>query len=349
MIAYRTKRKLQSFGIFLLILLLVLVVVWLVWMFWLDRYVVYTRDGAKLLFSQPFRGDGVVAAPPEAPTDYPIYYNDGKQTEEEEDGKLAPLYGYYADVDMLRNDMDTVISQVKKLPPKTAVMIDVKDITGKFYYSTALDWETDSRMDIAAMDELIELLNSQNLYAIARVPAFRDRLYGLANVPDGLYHTSRLYLWMDDNKCYWLNPNREGTLAHLMEIVLELKTMGFDEVVFSDFRFPDTEDIYFPDSKEEALQNAATKLRAACATDEFAVSFVSENGNVFLPEGRTRLYISDTMDAAELGSFAAGLALENPEGRLVFFTESRDTRFEQYGVLHPITGDLIPKSEQNPT
>lgn len=80
------------------------------------------------------------------------------------------MTGYYADASMLRKDMDTVISQIKLLPPETPVMIDVKDISGRFYYSTALDVDTDPKMDIEAMDELIALLQERSLVRHCQAP-----------------------------------------------------------------------------------------------------------------------------------------------------------------------------------
>ncbi len=342
-IPYRTQRRLQNFGIFLLILLLVLAFVWFVWLIWLDRYVVYTRNGAKLDFQLSADSlSGEIASSPEAVPTVPIYFNEGDNQVDSEEP--VQIYGYYADAGMLRNDMDTVIRQVKQLPPETAVMLDLKDISGRFYYSTALGVDTDPRMDIEAVDTLIALLQERNLYAIARIPAFRDRLYGLDHVPDGLYHSSRRYLWMDSSKCYWLNPTKEGTLSYLMEIVSELKALGFDEVVFDEFRFPDTDDIYFDGDRDEALENAALQLKAACATDAFAVSFFTDSAAFPLPDGNTRLYIPD-MEAANLTGFASETGLEDPKTRLVFLTDSRDTRFAEYGILRPITAEIIPQAE----
>ncbi len=47
-IPYRHRRILNRVGIAALILLLVFLVVWLCWVIWLQRYVVYTSNGAKL-------------------------------------------------------------------------------------------------------------------------------------------------------------------------------------------------------------------------------------------------------------------------------------------------------------
>lgn len=348
-ISYRAKRRFQTLGIVTLLLVLILTLVWLVWLLWLDRYVVYDSQGVKLDFSASAEHmNGELALPPPTGETIDIYYNEGSD-EVQQTTELTRMQGFYADAGMLRKEMDLVVSRLQQLPPETPVMLDVKDISGRFYYSTALDAETDPNMDIQAVDAVIELLDKQNLYAIARVPAFRDRLYGLHNVPDGLYHTSGKYLWMDGSRCYWLNPTRDGTMSYLMEIVAELKALGFDEVVFDDFRFPETDQIRFNGDKAEALKNAALQLEAACATKSFAVSFVSNSADFPLPDGRTRLYLKD-IAAADVVTVLEGLVMEDPAARVVFFTDSRDTRFESYSLLRPINSEImdIPQPTEAP-
>ena len=49
-IPYRHKRTLQRIGTVALVALSILLVAWLCWVVWLQRYVVYTSDGARLDF-----------------------------------------------------------------------------------------------------------------------------------------------------------------------------------------------------------------------------------------------------------------------------------------------------------
>ena len=78
---YRTRRFLRGLAIFFLALVLLAVMVWLVWLLWLDRYVVYTSDGAHLDFSQSDNNiSGVPALPPEEDFTVSIYYNEGDNT-----------------------------------------------------------------------------------------------------------------------------------------------------------------------------------------------------------------------------------------------------------------------------
>ena len=98
------------------------------------------------------------------------------------------------------------------VPAGTAVLMDMKNIRGSFYYSTGTGRPLSDSADIDGVDVLIEQLRGSGYYTIARVPALRDREYGLDHTRDGL-PTSGGYLWMDDEGCYWLNPAREGTIT----------------------------------------------------------------------------------------------------------------------------------------
>ena len=49
-LTFTTKRKLQRIGLIAAILIMVLILFWFCWVIWLERYVVYTREGAQLNF-----------------------------------------------------------------------------------------------------------------------------------------------------------------------------------------------------------------------------------------------------------------------------------------------------------
>lgn len=332
---YRTRRALSRLAATLLILLLVAVVVWLVWFVWLDRYVVYTRDGAQFRFDLSAEDDpiGEVAKPPENET-ISIFINSGENSVNTST-ELTQLIGYYADEKAIEEDLAEVRSQIESLPNGTPVMLDMKNIKGEFHYSTGLPSPLAGDVDIAAMDSLIEYLQDRDLYTIARIPAFRDYHYGLNNVSDGIFHSSGGYLWQDDTNCYWLNPERDGTLTYLTQIVNELKELGFDEVVLTDFTIPVSDNIMFSGDRSQVLSAAAAHLTLVCATDRFAVSFVSDAGFA-LPEGRSRLYMTGVA-AADAAATAAATGLADPAIRLVFLTDIHDTRFDDYGVLRPLS------------
>ena len=335
-IPYRTRRVLRNIGIIVLTVIVTAVSAWLIWMLWLNRFVVYTREGAVLNFSssaEDIRGE--IAVPPETKETVAIYYNDGENAINTST-QLSQIYGYYVDSTTLQErDLQEIIDTIKDLPKGSTVLLDVKNIYGEFYYSSAMGPESDE-VDVAAMDGLISYLRTSGIYTVARVSAFCDYHYVLKNDTYGLPHIDGGYIWADDNYCYWMNPDNPGTINYLINIVAELKGLGFNEVVFDQFRFPETDMILYNGDKVESLTNAAATLVANCASETFAVSFISHVGAFTLPTGRTRLYVDDAA-AAQVSTIATDSGLADPGVMLVFITTSKDMRFDEYGVLRPIT------------
>lgn len=333
-IPYRTRRALKRTAVILLIATLVAAVIYLFWFLWLERYVVYTRDQGAILNMElsPEIPLGEEAVPPEKET-VSIYYNEGENAINTSKD-LTQIVGYYADAAAL-NDIAAVEAQVKLLSTGTPVMLDVKDAKGRFFYSSAVSSERSSAVDTAAMDALIKQLDSKGMYLIARLPALRDYSFGLSSTSNGLYVASGAYLWADDDYCYWLDPTKQGTVTHLVDIVTELKNLGFDEVVFDEFRFPDTDNLKFDGDRTEALNTAAKTLVTTCATNNFAVSFVKKAEGFVSPDGRSRLYL-EGVAAAQAASVAQQAGLADPAIYLVFLTDVHDTRFDAYSVLRPI-------------
>ena len=220
------------------------------------------------------------------------------------------------------------------------MVIELKNIWGSFFYSTGVEDATlSTQLDVNAVDSLISEITSRNLYAIAKIPAFRERYYFLidnANTSCGFAQTGKGYLWSDEEKCYWMDPTDNKTLSWLRSIVEELKGMGFDEVVFSEFRIPNTTSISFSGNTTEAIKTAAQDLVTTCATENFAVSFLTSDTTFPLPEGRSRLYL-ENVSAKNVDAIAAQIGLTDPEIRLVFVSTTNDTRYDTYGVIRPIT------------
>lgn len=331
-IPYRTRRILYWVAVIAAIVAVVAAVVWLCWFTWLSRFVVYTRQGAVLNFSlSQSIPEGTVARPPDEGEPVSIYYNEGENAITT-NRELTQLVGYYVNRQMLINGVDEVRQQARQLKRGTPVMIELKSVSGNFFYSSSVAEHRDSKIDIEAVDNLIKELDNQGLYLIAQVPALRDRQYGLNNVNDGIFDSRGAYLFSDGGT-YWLNPKRQGTMDYLVQVISELQNLGFDEVVLDYFGFPDTEYMRFDGDKTQALQEAAATISTLC-TGNFTVSFVQEPG-FQMPTDRNRLYVKDA-DAAQVQMLAQMSGLKDPAVQLVFWTENHDTRFEEFGVMRPL-------------
>ena len=333
---YRTRSFLKRLGIWLAILAGIALVVWLCWLVWLNRFVLYTREGAKLEFSQSSQElSGVTAQKPVIEDPVSIYYNEGDATINTSK-ELTQLVGYYITREELEKNLPAVREMVKKLPKETPVMLDLKSPFGNFCYSSSVSANYNPNVDLEAMDAFLRELRDSGLYTIARMPALQDKLYGLEHVQDGLPMASGV-LWEDvvtKTRNYWLNPVSDGTVSYLAQIANELRGLGFDEVVFYDYYVPEHKQIVFKHDRAEALAKTAQTLVHTCATDSFAVSFTSKT-YFEPPQGRSRIFLQD-IAATEAAAAAEQFAFEDPEIRVVFLTDVHDTRFDSYGVMRPI-------------
>ncbi len=338
-LSYRAQRRIKRILAVAATLLVLTVVGVICFFIWAGRYVVYIPGQGAVLdlgLSPTVPGGQVPEQAPSLPSVY-ISYDDPEPdlplppTVEEPE----PINGYYIDVEDLKTDIASVKADLAALPAGTAVLLDVKNTKGHFYYSTDLG-TTSTDVDIAQMDDLITYMTARDLYVIGRIPAFRDWYFGLNNVPCGLpKKNGGGALWMDDTNCYWLDPTAEGTLDYLTEITMELRLMGLDEVVYTDFRFPNTDKIVFKEDKAQALSDAAAALVKNCATDRFFVSFMSDDPAFALPAGSSRLYLSD-IAAADIGSVVEQTVTTDPTIQLLFLTTTHDDRFDKYCVLRPL-------------
>ena len=334
-IPYRHKRTLKRIGTLIAALSLIFVVTWLCWVVWLQRYVIYTDDGAELNFSlSSYEITGKEAIPPKAEQNISIFYNEGADAIDTVK-EMAQLNGYYITSDMFQQDIDYVMLQVERFPAGTPVMIDMKGGFGSFFYKSNLpDAVISASTNIEKVGQLITRLHTQGFYTIARISAFQDRSYGESHVSAGLYMLNRRGLWMDPEGMYWLDPTNATTTSWITSQVLELRDMGFNEVVLDDFCFPKSDKYIFTGDKAGALQSAAATLMSTCSSNKFVLSFLTDTSFI-LPEGRCRLYLRD-VSAAGIAPAANQVEISDPEIRLVFLAESGDTRYEKYSVLRSL-------------
>lgn len=334
-LSYRSRRRIGRALTALAVIAVIALVVWLVWIVWVGRYIVYTSQGAKLDFSiaPTFPSGEVATMPPPGETvdiRFEVLPTEETAPTVDEDPRLR---GYHIDTDDLKTDITAVRARLEQLSPGTAVLLDVKDSTGCFYTSTLAPAAPE--LDTAQMDELISWLESRDLHVIARLPALRDRAYALSHVEDGLAKDDGSgELWADEDGHFWLDPTAQGTREHLTQVVNELKALGFDEVVFTRFCYPDTDALAFDGDRTQALGEAAAALVESCATESFWLSFEADAAFP-LPAGNARLCMQD-VPASQLHQIAAQAATDDPSLHLLFLTTVNDTRFDQYCVLRPL-------------
>lgn len=330
-ISYRSRLMLKKLLRAALIALAVALVAAVITLIYLEPYIVYDRDGAHLELSSTGASDVSEPELSVRPTveNPQIVYDSGEVKVE----SIAELGGYYITTSMLR-DPQSVLNAVKALDAPCAVMIELKSVWGNFYYSTSLTGKPTANIDVSIVDELISYLHSNGFYMIASVPAFPDQAFALENIPCGLPLSSGA-LWMDENGTYWLDPANETVISYLMQIARDLASRGFNEVVFSDFRFPSTKSIVYSSDRSTAqiLSDAASELSSFFTGSNLTVSFQTEQYDFPAASSAGRLYIPN-VDGSRVELYLQSY----PDGpkELVFLAASRDTRFENQAVLRPL-------------
>lgn len=332
--SFRNRTILRRIGLGLLIAALVCIVLAAAGLVYCQRYLVYTKDGVHLDFSRPNLQDEARALPPQE--DEPPFT--GAQIVEASPVQDAAALqegartGYEIPQELL-SDPEALLAQLDSVEPCT-LLLDAKDGLGRLFYASSITGQASGGSD--ALDTLVPELKKRGFYLCARVSAFRDRSFGLENVPCGLPLSSGA-LWMDSGGCYWLDPANDTVSARLTRIATELYGLGFDEVVFSDFYFPESDNIVYdaPEGRTAVLAAAAERLTAAL-DGAGVVSFELQEGQTPFSPGAGRLYMrtDDALMPAALGEAAAEL-LTDPESQLVFLTDSHDTRFAACGQLRP--------------
>lgn len=339
--SYRTRRMLRQGIIIALWLAVIGLLIWGCWMVWIQRYVVYTRDGVKIDMDRSTVDIvGEVATPP-APRDPVSIYFTPKDELTDMGARLYQILGYYIPTDALLHDITAVSNQLDLLTPGSAVMIDLKSIYGNFFYSTKINGASKAEaINTKMVDNIIKKLTSNDYYAIARVPAFREMNFDTSaclSDEDG-------YPWHDEEYCVWLDPTDDQTMAYLIQISNELRNLGFDEVVFYEFRFPDSSNYVFDSdlTKDQALAETAAALVSTCTSEGFAVSFEGDSSFV-LPAGQSRLYLDD-ISAEKAATVAASIPVTDPVANIVFKATSNDTRYNDFSALRVM--DVGQNSEE---
>ncbi len=335
--SYRTRRFLGRFFRVLLTVVLSCVILVLLLLFWLQRFVIYTPEGAILDFSgsRP-QGQGVQAKPTCPLGTVPIQFSK-PETEAPKPVGLQQLQGGYVVLDDLKGDLASLQEKLLALPEGTAVMVDVKGIWGTFYYPTKVGYTTVSSLDMEEMAAFLSALNASGLHTIARMPAFKDHDFARKHQSCGLSAPGG-YLHAGADKCYWLEPYNDTVQTYLVQLTMELKKLGFDEIVFKDFCFPETDKLSFTGDRAAAIEKAAQTLATACADEGFVVSFQTSDLAFPLPEGNCRLYL-ENIPAAEVENTLAQLGFADGDKRVVMLVSSTDTRYDVCGVLRPV--DLL--------
>ena len=147
-----------------------------------------------------------------------------------------------------------------------ALVIDVKGDRGLVPYpsSVALATQVGAQKVITVRDmpALIQSLQAQGVYLIARIVVFKDALLvGLK--PQLAVRDAQGRVWRDREGLMWGDPFSREVWQYNIDLAIEAAKLGFDEIQFDYVRFPDAKGLHFAQANTETARvNAITAFLA---------------------------------------------------------------------------------------
>ncbi len=142
-----------------------------------------------------------------------------------------------------------------------AVVIDIKDATGKLSYEP-LDphlaaMHVGTRR-IAHVDSVIQQFHEKGVYVIGRIAVFQDPFYAPLHPKDALLDSRTGKPWNDYKYTAWLRPDSEAVQSYINDIARDAYNQGFDEINLDYVRFPSDGALKYIDLTEFKKNKADT-------------------------------------------------------------------------------------------
>ncbi len=140
--------------------------------------------------------------------------------------------------------IDEIINLIDKTE-LNAVVIDIKDYSGKVLYDSQIKLVNDLKIDenrLGNVKALIKKLHDKNIYVMARQTVFQDPILA-EKKPEWAIKNKSGKLWRDHKGLAWVDPSKKEVWSYNVAIAKEAIGYGFDEINFDYVRFPSDGDM----------------------------------------------------------------------------------------------------------
>lgn len=158
--------------------------------------------------------------------------------------------------------------------PLNAVVIDIKDYTGRIGFSTenpVLKESVSDKCGARDMKEFIKMLHDKNIYTIARITVFQDPYYTKLHPAEAVQSKSRPGTpWKDHKGLAFIDVSSKGYWDYVVELSKEAHdVIGFDELNYDYIRYPSdgpmADAVYKNPNKPQAVEEFWKYLHAHVA------------------------------------------------------------------------------------
>ena len=233
-----------------------------------------------------------------------------------------------------------------------AIVLDVKEEYGHVTFLTENELISDTARNlIPDISDLLNNLNSRNIYPIARVVCFKDPIRA-SNNPQYAILDINGNQWRDKGDTMWIDPYKRENWEYIAEVCLEAARLGFKEVQLDYVRFPvegKLSDIDYGQAGElqtraEVIAEFVGYIRdtmhnvgVRTSVDVFAISGISESDSNYL--GQDVRLLLPSLDAISPMIYPSHFANEgtgpfgNGVGSIINGELFKRPALEPYGVV----------------
>ncbi len=203
--------------------------------------------------------------------------------------------------------VDRLIGEIDRTEAN-ALVIDLKDDFGRVacQMDSPLVTELGSvKKYIPDIQGLMQKLDEHGIYAIARIPAFRDAWLGEVR-PEWCVKNGDGTVYQDRDGNAWVNPYKEEAWDYLVEIAVEAGKLGYDEVQFDYVRFCTENGMKNVVFQEEDVQGRS-RTDIICEFMEYAYEKLSAEG-LFVSADVFGAIINSDVNADSVGQIYGEMA-----------------------------------------
>lgn len=207
----------------------------------LTRYIAYDEDGTPFL-RLPERQEEQDIPAQQNPEEDPGLNGDiqieGPEDVEPVPEPLAPVRAYSLPEEALTAaGWQKALEQLEE-EQYDAVVYLVKDFNSNVYFDTKSETAGFVRKAKGDTTEAIAAMNQSEYHTIARLTCFHDFKTANANMENmGLKNTGGR-IFYDGDYTTWLDPVKPEARKYILDMVLELAELGFDEILLSELSYP---------------------------------------------------------------------------------------------------------------
>lgn len=157
----------------------------------------------------------------------------------------APEPAYYTAAALRVSDLasaDALRAALSAVPANQEIEyieVPLKVKGGGVYYASSVYEAQTSIQSALTLPEMIQEIENSGYKAAAVVSVFRDNLLPANFFDAGYVYASSGALWTDMNGQAWASPYAQRAVDYNTNLIMELTSAGFEQIICSDLVFPD--------------------------------------------------------------------------------------------------------------